>query len=85
MSPGHVFDLSLIGTIQKGRTEAMSTLQAQLQLDVDSPANLVSMQQHIEHAIDRFQLIVIPESATVYRVSCSSNILSCQLCCLPVL
>jgi len=85
MSPGHVFDSSLIGTIQKGRTEAMSTLQAQLQLDVDSPANLVSMQQHIEHAIDRFQLIVIPESATVYRVSCSSNILSCQLCCLLVL
>ncbi len=63
----------------------MSTLQAQLQLDVDSPANLVSMQKHIEHALDIFQLIVIPESGTVYRVSCSSNILPVNfavcLCC----
>ena len=48
-------------------------LQAQLQLDVDSPANSVSMQKHIEHALDRFQLIVVPQSGSVYKVSCSSN------------
>lgn len=65
---GQYLDTQLIKAAHIYKPSWPASIAAQLQLDVDSPANSVSMQKHIEHALDRFQLIVIPQSGSVYKI-----------------